>query len=726
MKLREVRKDHPPLDSPGASRVSAGTLPPQLQARLVEALGHHQRGELRAAETLYREVLLAQPRCFDALHLSGVAATQRGAFDEGIALIRRAIAVDETQANAWFSLARALLEQRDAIGALAACDALAAMQPQNAEVWFLRGNALQLGGAHEEAVDSYAEALRLQPNYPAALNNQGHSLRILRRTGQALAVFARALELQPAYTMALNNQGLALLDLRRVPEALSSFDDALRLQPAFVEVLSNRGTALFALKRFAEAAETFERLAAVAPNLGGALGNFLYARRNCCDWREHESLAQRITAAVQRGECTDVPLSFMCVSDSPQAQLTCARTFTAARYPQPKSLLPQSLQPRRPPAHGRIRIAYLSGDFGEHAVSYLLAGVIERHDTSRFDTIAVAWGRQNDGLTRKRLETAFGRFIDATEFSDADIAMQLRDLEIDIAIDLTGHTGGQRTGIFALRAAPLQVNYLGFPGTSGAPYMDYIIADPTVVPDGEESAYSECVARLPDCYLPNDDRRSVGRETITRSDAHLPESGFVFCAFNNPVKITPAVFGVWMELLRQIPGSVLWLRAGVLEARRNLERAAERQGIAPARLVFAAAVDSIESHLARHRLADLFLDTLPYNGHTTTCDALWSGLPVLTCSGRSFASRVGRSALQALGLPELITDNLESYAQVALALARDPARLGSIRERLAEHRRTSALFDTTRYCRRLEAAYVTMRQRLRMGLSPAGFTVPVS
>jgi protein O-GlcNAc transferase len=704
---------------PGDREVSA--LPTQLQARLVEALAHHQRGELRAAETLYREVLLEQPRCFDALHLSGVAATQRGAFDEGIALIRRAIAVDETQANAWFSLARALLEQRDATAALAACDALAGMQPQNAEVRFLRGNAQQLGGAHEEAVDSYAEALRLQPNYPAALNNQGHSLRILRRTGEALAVFARALELQPAYTMALNNQGLALLDLRRVPEALSSFDHALRLQPSFVEVLCNRGTALLALQRFAEGAETFERLTAVAPNLGGALGNLLYARRNCCDWREHESLAERIIAAVQRGECADVPLSFMCVSDSPQAQLICARTFTAARYPQPKSL-----RPCRPTAHDRIRIAYLSGDFGEHAVSYLLAGVIERHDTSRFDTVAVAWGRQNDGPTRSRLETAFGRFIDATEMSDADIAMQLRDLEIDIAVDLTGHTGGQRTGIYALRAAPLQVNYLGFPGTSGAPYMDYIIADPTVVPEGAERAYSECVARLPDCYLPNDEGRSVGRETLTRSDAHLPESGFVFCAFNNPVKITPAVFAVWMELLRQVPGSVLWLRAGVPEARRNLERAAERQGIAPARLVFAAAVDSIESHLARHRLADLFLDTLPYNGHTTTCDALWSGLPVLTCSGRSFASRVGKSALQALGLPELITDNVESYAQAALALARDPSRLSGIRERLAEQRRTSTLFDTARYCRRLEAAYVTMMQRLRAGLAPASFTVPVS
>ena len=597
-------------------------------------------------------------------------------------------------------------------------DALAAMQPQNAEAWFLRGNTLQLGGAYEEAVGSYERALRVRPDFPAALNNLGHSLRMLRRIQQALAIFARALALQPDYAMALNNQGLALLDLQRVPEALRSFDEALEVQPAFAEALSNRGAALLAAKRFAEAAETFEHLVAIAPHLGGARGSLLYARRHCCDWRTYEPLAEGITAAVQRGEFADVPLSFMGVADSPHTHLACARTFSAARYPSPASV-----KACVPHAHDKIRVAYLSGDFGEHAVSYLLAGVIARHDTRRFDTIAVGWGRQNDGPTRARLEAAFGRFIDATHTSDAEVAMQLRDLEVDIAIDLTGHTGGQRTGIFALRSAPLQVNYLGYPGTSGAPYMDYIIADSIVIPRAEERAYSECVARLPNCYLPNDDRRSIGPETLTRGAAGLPESGFVFCAFNNPVKITPAVFSVWMELLRQVPESVLWLRAGVTEARRNLERAAEERGIAPSRLVFAASVDSIESHLARHRLADLFLDTLPYNGHTTACDALWAGLPVLTCSGRSFASRVGESVLRAMALPELITHSLPGYAQAALELARNPSRLGGIRERLAQNRRTSALFDTARYCRHLEAAYVQMWERQRAGLSPASFAV---
>ncbi len=705
-----------------SGRLAPAPLPAALRVRLVEAIGHHQRGDHARAERVYRETLAAAPDCFDAMHLLGVALTQRGIFDEGIARIRRAVALDETQPNARSSLARALLEKRDAAGALAACDALVAMQPKNAEAWFLRGNALQLGAAHETAVESYGEALRLQPKFPAALNNQGHSLRTLRRTGQALAAFARALELQPAYAMALNNQGLALLDLQRVPEALRSFDQALTLQPNFLEVLNNRGSALLASRRFAEAAETFERLTALAPNFGGAGGNLLYARRNCCDWREYENLAQRIIAAVERGEFADAPLSFMCVSDSPKAQLLCARTFTALRYP-PQDPAQASAAAGRPDRNGRIRVAYLSGDFGEHAVSHSLAGAIERHDTSRFDTIAVSWGRRNEGPTRARLESAFARFIDATDLSDPQAAKLLRSLDVDIAIDLMGHTSGQRTGIFAERCAPLQVNYLGFPGTSGAPYMDYLIADSIVVPPGDEAAYSECVVPLPHCFLPNDNRRAIAALPLAREEAGLPAGGVVFCAFNNSLKITPDVFGVWMGLLRQLPHAVLWLRAGAPEARLHLEQAAERSGVDRARLVFAAAVPSMELHLARHRLADLFLDTLPYNGHTTACDALWAGLPVLTCRGGSFAGRVGASLLEAVGMPELIAENLENYASLALALARDPARLADLRERLAQHRETWPLFDTLRYCRHLESALSAMMERHRCGLPPAAFKV---
>jgi predicted O-linked N-acetylglucosamine transferase (SPINDLY family) len=700
-----------PAQGPSAS----APLPPRLQARLVEVFGRHQRGDLTTAERGYREILDQVPGCFDAVHLLGTVLIQRGAFEEGITRLREAIAIDGSQCNVRMSLARALLDTRVSRAALDCCDVLVGMQPKSAEVWFLRGNALQQLGAHAEAVDSYDRALAVQPNFPAALNNQGHSLRCLNAAARSLAAFERALALQPSYPLALNNRGLALMDIKRMPEALRSFDDALAIHPTFSEALANRGAALLAMKRFAEATHTFERLVRLSPDMGGAAGNLLYARRNCCDWREYEGLERRIVAAVERGELADLPLAFLCVTDSPQAQLACATTFAALKFP----ARPARAVTRSRHRHDRIRVAYLSGDFGDHAVSYSLAGVIEHHDVRRVETVGVGWGRQNEGPMRARLEAAFDRFIDATELSDSATVIRLRELEVDIAIDLMGHTAGQRTGIFAERCAPVQVNYLGYPGTSGAPFMDYIIADRCVIPEGDEPAYSECVVRLPCCYLPNDDRRRIASHPSTRAAADLPEAGFVFCAFNNLLKITPAIFDVWMRLLREVSGAVLWLRAGAPEARRNLEAAALQRGIDPSRLVFARPVESMEVHLARHRLADLFLDTVPYNGHSTVCDALWAGLPVLTCRGRSFAGRVGASLLRAANLAELIADNLDGYARLALAMAREPARLDGMRQRLSAQRSAGTLFNTAEYCRHFEAALTAMMDRHPRGLTAA-------
>ncbi|MGA2399418.1 MAG: tetratricopeptide repeat protein [Steroidobacteraceae bacterium] len=703
------------MTQPPQGSSTSGPLPPWLQGRLVQVFGQHQRGDLRAAERGYREILGLAPRCFDAAHLLGAVLIQRGAYEEGIAKLLEAIAIDGSQWNVRVSLARALLNTHASRAALECCDVLVGMQPNNAESWFLRGNALQQLDTHPEAIENYGRALALQPDFLAALNNQGHSLRSLRQTAQSLQIFERALALQPAYPLALNNRGLALLDLKRTAEALRSFDDALACHPKFPEALANRGTALLAMKRFAEAAQTFERLVHLAPDFGGAAGNLLYARRNCCDWREYEELGRRVVAGVQRGELSDLPLAFLCVTDSPREQFACATIFAALKFPARSTAAVAHSRH----GHERIRVAYLSGDFGAHAVSYALAGVIEHHDVRRFETVGVGWGRQNEGPTRARLEAAFGRFIDATELSDSETVRRLRELEVDIAIDLMGHTSGQRTGIFAERCAPVQVNYLGYPGSSGTSYLDYIIADACVIREGEEAAYSESVVRLPCCYLPNDDRRRIASHSSTRTRAGLPEAGLVFCAFNNLLKITPAIFDVWMRLLRDVNGSVLWLREGAPEARRNLEEAARRRGVDPSRLVFAGPVESMEAHLARHRLADLFLDTLPYNGHSTACDALWAGLPVLTCRGRSFASRVGASLLQAADLPELIADTLDGYERLALALARAPARLAGMREKLTSRRAAGTLFNTVEYCRHLEAAFAAMVDRHQRGLPTA-------
>jgi predicted O-linked N-acetylglucosamine transferase (SPINDLY family) len=616
-------------------------------------------------------------------------------------------------------LARALLEMRDAPAALAACDELLTLQPQSPEAWLLRGNALQQRGAHEQAVDSYAQALRLQPNLPAAWNNAGHSLRVLRRLTAATSAFKRALVLQPDYVMALNNQGLTFLDGRRAADALRSFDEALAAQPDSVEVLFNRGTALLVMKRFAEAAHSFSQVVRLAPHFGGAVGSLFYARRNCCDWSDYQPLAQRAVAAVERGEFIDLPLSFMGVTDSSRMQLACARLCSALRYPQRAA----PATPHGPRRHDRIRVAYLSGDFGEHAVSYLIAGVIEHHERNRFETVAVSWGRSNAGPTRQRLEAAFERFIDVTDLSDAEIVAQMRDLEIDIAVDLAGHTDGQRTQIFADRAAPIQVSYLGFPGTSGVPEMDYIVADDFLIPPQHRENYSEQIVYLPECFQSNDERRTTDAAAPTRSAVGLPEDGLVWCSFHGSYKVTPPTFDIWVRLARAVPRSVLWLLGGSPVIEENLRREAVRRGLDANRLVFAAHLP-YSHHLARIPLADIYLDTFPFNGGATTSDALWAGVPVVTCAGQSFAARMSGSLLRTCGMTDLVTHSLPDYERLALRLAGEPARLASLRARLAERRGSSPLFDTARFCRHLEAAYAALVERHGQGKPPAMMRVP--
>jgi len=381
---------------------------------------------------------------------------------------------------------------------------------------------------------------------------------------------------------------------------------------------------------------------------------------------------------------------------------------------------------RRPLASrdGRIRVAYVSADFHSHATAWLMAGVFEAHDRDRFDIYAFSLGRNDRSETRMRLEQAFDVFIDAGDKTDQEIAGLLRDLDVDIAVDLKGLTKGARPGIFALRPAPIQVNYLGYPGTMGVDYIDYLVADRVIIPETERRWYAENIVYLPDTYQCNDTARSLPARLASRRDVGLPEQGFVFCSFNGSFKITPRVFDVWMRLLQKTEGSVLWLRESNGSSMRNLRREAEKRGVAGDRLVFAPVWPHAE-HLARHRSADLFLDTLPYGAHTGASDALWAGLPVLTCLGESFAGRVAASLLHAVGLPDMVTHSLEEYEARALQLAHDPALLDEVTERLARNRETHALFDTARFTRHLESAYGQMVERHRAGERPQPFAVDV-
>jgi protein O-GlcNAc transferase len=759
---------------------------PSIAAMLQEAVAHHRRGQLAQAEAIYRRILGLVPKHFDALHLLGVIEHQRKHYDAAVRLIGRALTLNPKHAAAQANLGLVFRDLNRPQDALDSFDRALRIEPDLVEALNCRGGALYKLGRHVEALASYDRALALQPDHVEALNNRGTVLSNLKRHAEALASYDRALALRPGQVEVLNNRGVALRDLERPEEAIASFDSALSLNPDNAETLNNRGNALLDLMRFAAALASYDRAVALRPDYVEALNNrgyalrglgrheealasldralalkpdhvealnnrgivlhdlghhdraardfaqllgarpdFDYARGNllsqqlrCCDWQDYDASVKRIESDALQGKLTAPPFAFLSISGSPAAQLQCARTFNRDKYPASADALWRGERY----GHGRIRIAYLSADFHGHATAYLMAELFEAQDKARFETIALSFGPDSKDEWRARLKKSFGRFIEVRGKSDRDAALLLNELEIDIAVDLKGYTQDNRTGILAFRPAPIQVSYLGYPGTMGADYVDYILADRYVIPEDQHAYYSEKIACLPDSYQPNDSKRRISERTPTRAEAGLPETGFVFCSFNSNSKITPPMFGIWMRLLRQVEGSVLWLLADNAAAVRNLRREAERRGVAPDRLVFAPRM-RLEDHLARHRLADLFLDTLPYNAHTTASDALWAGLPILTCLGSSFAGRVAASLLNAVGLPELITDTLDGYEALALKLARDRDSLMAIRAKLAQNRATAPLFDTDRFRRHIESAYETMWERYQRGEPPASFAV---
>lgn len=570
----------------------------------------------------------------------------------------------------------------------------------------------------EEAYAAYEQVRRAMPNHPGVLNNCGVVLHKLGKLAEALDQFDRALTQKADYAEALNNRGNVLLKLLRPLEALNSYDRALALRPDHPETLHNRATPLQQLKRYEEAAASLSRAIELAPGLTAARERLFYNRLNYCDWTDYDSAAAAIVADMEAGQTSCDPFFFLGVGRSLAAQRQCAETFAAAEYPVVAAAPPRT----RHRKDDRIHIAYVSADFRQHAVAHLTASLFEDHDRRRFEVTGISLGPDDGSEMRQRLQRAFDRFVDVRGKSDHDVAELMRRLKVDIAINLNGYTEGHRTQIFAHRPASVQASYLGYSGTMGAPFIDYIIADSHVIPADLAAGYAEHVVRLPDSFMPSDRNRPIPGETPSRDTVGLPETGFVFCAFNAGYKMRPDVFGVWMKLLRQVDGSLLWLRDESPESTANLRRTAEQHGIAPGRLIFASRV-SMELHLARHGQAGLFLDSFPYGAHTTANDALWAGLPMITLVGETFVSRVGASLLQAVSLPELVTTSIEDYEALALKLATTPALLGDIREKLARQRQTAPLFDTSRTVRHLEQAYRVMHERHRRGEPPASFNV---
>jgi len=601
--------------------------------------------------------------------------------------------------------------------ALAADPDLTAARDGLAEALYRSGLVASAAGRHAEALDSFDRALVLKPRAAATLVQRGAALHRLGRYPAALASFDQALQLAPDDADARFDRAIALHSLGRADEAIAAYGQALAVAPGQVEARLGRAALLQAAGRDEEARIDLEHALELRPDREHLLGDVLFARMSVCAWTGYAETLARLEAGLLRGEPTASPFVAMALSGSPRVQRRAAEDWIVRRNPRTEA-------PRWSSAGSgaKVRLGYFSSDLHEHATTSLLGEVLELHDRDGFEVHAYSFGPATDDAARARVMAASTRFHEVGRMSDAEIAAMARADGIDIAIDLKGFTFGARTGIFALGAAPVQVNYLGYPGTMGAPYVDYLIADHALVPDAARADHAEQVVRLPDSYQPNDRRRALAARTPSRAEVGLPEGAFVFCAFNRAYKITPTVFASWMRVLAAIEGSVLWLLVDGAAARAALAGAAARQGIAPERLVWAEPLPSA-AHLARQRLADLFLDTSPCNAHTTASDALWAGLPVLTMTGAAFASRVATSLVRAVGQGELAVGSSTEYEALAIALARDRSRLARLKGALALDPAALPLFDAPRYVRHLETAFARMHERRRQGLPAAAFDV---
>ena len=593
------------------------------------------------------------------------------------------------------------------------CDRAIRLKPELAEAYFNRGNALHALKQYEAARQSFDRAIELKPDYADAYYNRGSTLQPLGQNESALESYDKAILVNPNHAQAHNNKGSALQSLLQYEAALACFDKAIALKPDYAEACNNRAGALLALKQYQAALASYDKAILLKPDYEYLPGMRLHMRRFLCDWEGIEHESQQLEAPIGRGERVALPFTMLVLSDSPAIQRQAAEIYVRDKCPPGASAVPISRRPK----HDRIRIGYFSADYYNHATTYLMAELLERHDRSRFEILGFSFGMDAVDEMNQRVTAAMDRFVDVRSMPDRAVAEMSRSLEVDIAVDLKGFTKESRPGIFAERAAPVQVNYLGYPGTMGADYIDYLIADPTVIPESAQQYYSEKIVYLPDSYQPNDSQRSISAKQVARTDEGLPEKAFVYCCFNSVYKISPAVFDGWMRILGRVEGSVLWLLEDNSVASGNLRKEALRRGVAAERLVFAQSLPLAE-HLARHRLADIFLDTFPYNAHTTASDALWAGLPVVTRMGESFASRVAASLLRAVDLPELITATEGEFEELAVGLARDGERLQALRRKLEQNRLGAPLFDSRAYTRHLEAAYSAMVERYQTGSPP--------
>lgn len=707
-----------------------------------KALEAQQLGMLQEAESTYKK-LLEVDRCHYAAFANlGVLYLQKAqpgtlVFVDGIECLKKSLVINPAQPIVQNSLGNALF----ASGSLEDADAhyLAAvgMDPEYLEAyinrclllkksqgleaardWFIKHKVKFIGfapyfmclgalfldlGSLDDALEAFDRAVAISPGASAAWYNRGNTLRLLARHDEALTSYRRCLRLSPDHVEAMINMGVLQQDLKCFDEAVGCYDAALKLRPHAINAIYNRALALENMGRYDEAVAGFEKTLSLSPAYPYLVGRLHHARMQCCDWSSFGHNIPLVCNAVGGGFPVSVPFPFLAMSDDLRLQRQCAELFVRDKCPPKES---DHITNSRP-VDQRIRVGYFSADFRTHAVGFLTAGLFEAHDRGAFEIYAFSLGSAPEGDSyRARIARSSEHFIDASQLPMAEIVSLARTLALDIAVDLAGHTMDARTAVFAQRIAPIQVNYLGYPGPMGATYMDVILADDVVVPYDAEMLYGERVVRLPQTFQINDNQRMIG-QLHARGHYGLPEHGLIFASFNTSYKINPPIFDLWCRLLLASPGSVLWLLGENDAQMTNLRSEAVARGVSAERLVFAGRLP-YEDHLARYTHVDLVLDTLPFNGGTSTSDALWGGAPVLTCMGQSFASRMSASLLKAVALPELVTTSLADYEALGLALAQAPIRLKSMKSYLETNRKRLPLFDTKKIVRDIETAYRVM------------------
>lgn len=677
-----------------------------LQQMMLEFQGQR----LESAERLARSILRVNSKDLVALQVLGLCLAMQGRITESVEPFTKAAALDPKNPELLGNLAKAQHESSLYVEAVKTYEKLNRLIPNNAQILTDMGTSYAKLKDYDKAFSLYDKAIDLQPQYFLVWSNRGNLLADLSFSSEAIDSYQKALELNPNYPEVWTNYGNALFDLGRFDEAKFAHEKALTLNPHYAEAWSNYGNTLLELNLGEEAYESYQKAYSLKPLHPYLMGQLLSAKLTSCIWDHVEPTVSQMLNLLSDNQPVSMPFALLQTPVSPELQKRCAQIFIADRHP---VIGAQVIQRRNNSPEDKIRIGYFSSDFKNHPVGILMLNLIQAHDRSKFEVLGFFFDEKLNDEVEQSLISSFDKTYDLFGLNDVLAKKLILEQGLDIAIDLNGHTSGARTSLFAAKIAPIQINYLGYAGTSGADFYDCLIADSVAIPKVHEMHYTEKIARLPHSFFPVDTSISPDEfgNLPTRESQGLPQTGFIFSCFNNPYKITPQIFDLWMRLLKQVPESVLWLSKTSEKAMKNLQGEAVARGIDSNRLVFATRVPARKDHLSRLRLADLFLDTPNYNAHATAADALWAGVPVLTQIGETFAGRVAASQLAALDMLELIVNTPEEYFEKALELASNPQALKDLRFKLEANRLTAPLFNTNQYVQDLEQLYTELLEQ---------------